>query len=71
MVANSDIGAGVADPNVDLKDTFLSTFNLLLAMRDARIRKIAFASTSAVYGVHDQTLKEILGRCFRFQIMER
>src|SRR6476646_9008557 len=37
MVANSDIGAGVADPNVDLKDTFLSTFNLLLAMRDVHI----------------------------------
>jgi len=64
MVANSDIGAGVADPNVDLKDTFLSTFNLLLAMRDARIRKIAFASTSAVYGVHDQTLEENTGPLF-------
>src|SRR6476620_4487837 len=64
MVANSDIGAGVTDPNVDLKDTFLSTFNLLLAMRDARIRKIAFASTSAVYGVHDQTLEENTGPLF-------
>ena len=64
MVANSDIGAGVADPKVDLKDTFLSTFNLLVAMRDARIRKIAFASTSAVYGVHDQTLEENTGPLF-------
>ena len=44
MVANSDIGAGVADPNVDLKDTFLSTFNVLVAMRDAGIKKLAFAS---------------------------
>jgi len=61
MVANSDIGAGVADPNVDLKDTFLSTFNVLVAMRDAGIRKLAFASTSAVYGVHDQVLEENIG----------
>ncbi|HEY6987521.1 MAG TPA: NAD-dependent epimerase/dehydratase family protein [Bryobacteraceae bacterium] len=64
MVANSDIGAGVADPNVDLKDTFLSTFNVLAAMREANIRNIAFASTSAVYGVHEQTLEENIGPLF-------
>lgn len=64
MVANSDIGAGVADPNVDLKDTFLSTFNLLAAMRDAGVKKLAFASTSAVYGVHDQILEENIGPLF-------
>jgi len=64
MVANSDIGAGVADPNVDLKDTFLSTFNVLVAMREAHIRKIAFASTSAVYGVHEETLDENIGPLF-------
>jgi UDP-glucose 4-epimerase len=64
MVANSDIGAGVADPNVDLKDTFLSTFNVLVAMRAAGIKKLAFASTSAVYGVHDQVLEENIGPLF-------
>ena len=64
MVANSDIGAGVADPNVDLKDTFLSTFNVLVAMREAHIREIAFASTSAVYGVHEETLEENIGPLF-------
>ena len=64
MVANSDIGAGVADPNVDLKDTFLSTFNVLAAMREAHIQKIAFASTSAVYGVHEETLEENIGPLF-------
>jgi UDP-glucose 4-epimerase len=64
LVANSDIGAGVADPNVDLKDTFLSTFNVLAAMRDAGIKKLAFASTSAVYGVHDQALEENIGPLF-------
>ena len=64
MVANSDIGAGVADPNLDLKDTFLSTFNVLAGMREAHIRKIAFASTSAVYGVHEETLEENIGPLF-------
>jgi len=64
LVANSDIGAGVADPNVDFRDTFLTTFNLLLAMRDAGIGKIAFASTSAVYGVHDAVLEENTGPLF-------
>jgi UDP-glucose 4-epimerase len=64
MVANSDIGAGVADPNVDLRDTFLTTFNLLQAMREAGIGKIAFASTSAVYGVHDAVLEENTGPLF-------
>jgi UDP-glucose 4-epimerase len=64
MVANSDIGAGVADPNVDLRDTFLTTFNLLLAMREAGVGTIAFASTSAVYGVHDVALEENTGPLF-------
>lgn len=64
MVANSDISAGVADPNVDLKDTFLTTFNTLSVMREQNIRKLAFASTSAVYGVHDAILTENIGPLF-------
>jgi UDP-glucose 4-epimerase len=64
MVANSDIGAGVADPSIDLRDTFLSTFNILLVMREAAIRRIAFASTSAVYGVHPGALTENTGPLF-------
>jgi UDP-glucose 4-epimerase len=64
MVANSDIAAGVADATVDLRDTFLTTFNVLLAMRDAGIKKMAFASTSAVYGVHETVLEENTGPLF-------
>jgi UDP-glucose 4-epimerase len=64
MVANSDIGAGVADPNVDLRDTFQTTFNTLLVMRERAIPKLAFASTSAVYGVHDAILTEDTGPLF-------
>jgi UDP-glucose 4-epimerase len=50
LAANSDIVAGVTNPNVDLKDTFLSTFNTLRIMEIFNIRKIFFSSTSAVYG---------------------
>lgn len=64
MVANSDIAAGVEDPSIDLRDTFLSTFHLLLAMRAAKVRELAFASTSAVYGVHPGALKEDTGPLF-------
>lgn len=64
MVANSDIPAGIADPNIDLRDTFLTTFNLLLVMREAEIKNLAFASTSAVYGMHSGPLKETTGPLF-------
>ena len=64
LVANSDIGAGVADPHVDLRDTFQTTFNTLLFMRERKIGRLAFASTSAVYGVHDAVLTEDIGPLF-------
>ncbi|MER9971577.1 NAD-dependent epimerase/dehydratase family protein [Mesorhizobium sp. M0060] len=50
MAANSDIAAGIADASVDLRDTFLSTFNVLNAMKEAGVPFLAFASSSAVYG---------------------
>jgi UDP-glucose 4-epimerase len=64
MAANSDIRAGVADSEVDLRDTFLTTFNVLKLMRELKIPQLAFASTSAIYGVHDQKLVEDLGPLF-------
>jgi len=50
LAANSDIPAGIRDPRVDLKDTFLTTFAVLAVMRDLAISAIRFASSSAVYG---------------------
>jgi UDP-glucose 4-epimerase len=64
LVANSDIAAGVADPNVDLQSTFLTTFHLLALMREFGVGHLAFASTSAVYGVHDGALHENTGPLF-------
>lgn len=64
MAANSDISRGVADARVDLNNTFMTTFNILEIMREFDIPKIAFASSSAVYGVHDGILTEETGPLF-------
>jgi UDP-glucose 4-epimerase len=50
MAANSDIPAGIINAEVDLKDTFMTTFNTLQLMKDLTIPTIAFASSSAIYG---------------------
>jgi UDP-glucose 4-epimerase len=61
MAANSDISAGVADPRVDLRDTFMTTFQVLFAMRECGIPAIAFASSSAVYGAYAGVITEDTG----------
>jgi UDP-glucose 4-epimerase len=50
LAANSDIPAGVNDPAVDLRDTFMTTFNTLQMMKHHDVKVLRFASTSAVYG---------------------
>lgn len=50
LAANSDIPSGVSDVGVDLKDTFLTTVSLLRAMKTHDVKKIYFASSSAIYG---------------------
>ncbi len=64
LAANSDIRAGVADPDVDFRDTFLTTYNLLKLMREYKIPRLAFASTSAIYGDLNQKLTEDIGPLF-------
>lgn len=62
LAANSDIPAGVADSDVDLKDTFLTTVEILRCMKIHKIGTIFFASSSAVYGdLGDQPLHEDIG----------
>ncbi|MES2010604.1 MAG: NAD-dependent epimerase/dehydratase family protein [Pseudomonadota bacterium] len=62
MAANSDIPAGVHDANVDLRDTFMTTFNTLELMKAAKVPVIAFASSSAIYGdLGEQPLVENIG----------
>ena len=62
LAANSDIPAGVKDANVDLKDTFMSTFNLLEVMKRYEITNLHFASSSAIYGdLGEAVLHESIG----------
>lgn len=58
LAANSDIQAGTVDPRVDLDQTFLTTFHTLALMRRLGARRLAFASSSAVYGPHAGLLSE-------------
>ena len=64
LAANSDIPAGVKDMDVDLNDTFMSTASVLRIMKKIACKKLYFASSSAVYGVHQQRLHEDLGPLF-------
>jgi len=50
LAANSDIRAGGDCPDIDLNRTFLTTYRVLEAMRKYGVKKLVFASTSAVYG---------------------
>jgi UDP-glucose 4-epimerase len=61
MAANSDIPAGVENANVDFKDTFLTTFRVLEWMKRRGVPRLAFASTSAVYGLRDKPIEEDSG----------
>ena len=61
MAANSDIPAGVHDAKVDFKDTFLTTFRILAWMKEKAVPRLAFASTSAVYGMRDKAIEEDSG----------
>jgi UDP-glucose 4-epimerase len=50
LAANSDIQQGSINHEIDLKLTFLTTYEVLQAMRRHTINRIFFASSSAVFG---------------------
>ena len=50
MAANSDIQASAKTPEVEFKNSYTTTFNILEAMRTAGVKRLFFCSTSAVYG---------------------
>jgi UDP-glucose 4-epimerase len=64
LAANSDIQAGGLNPDVDLKLTFLTTFNVLKLAQALKIPQVVFASSSAIYGEHADALKEETGPLF-------
>ena len=50
LAANADVRFGTEHPRKDLEQNTIVTYNILEAMRNHGIRKIAFASTGSVYG---------------------
>ncbi|MCX5862306.1 MAG: NAD-dependent epimerase/dehydratase family protein [Deltaproteobacteria bacterium] len=64
LAANSDIMAGTTDPGIDLRDTFMTTFNTIRIMKEFQIAVILFASSSAVYGEHSGAMHEDIGPLF-------
>lgn len=50
LAANSDIQKGGKNPYVDYQLTFNSTFQLLMLMKEFGVKKLFFASTSAIFG---------------------
>ena len=62
LAANSDIQKGGKEPSIDFNDTLLTTRSILEGMRKASVKKLFFASTSAVYGeMLDVKLSETTG----------
>ena len=62
LAANSDIKRGGQEPSIDFNDTFLTTRAILEGMRKANVKKLFFASTSAIYGeMRDVKLTENTG----------
>ena len=50
LAANPDVKLGEQDTRVHLEQNVLATYSLLESMRISRVRRIAFTSTSTVYG---------------------
>lgn len=50
LAANSDIQTSAMNPDVEYKNTYTTTFQVLSCMRETGVKKLFFASTSAVYG---------------------
>ena len=61
LAANSDIRAGCNGIKIDLNNTFFTTFNVLSCMSKHDVKKIMFASSSAIYGEMDLILSEDVG----------
>lgn len=50
LAANPDVRLGAEDTHVHLEQNIIATYNLLEGMRKAAVKKIAFTSSSTVYG---------------------
>jgi len=58
LAANSDIALGAGDFRLDLELNLMTTVAVLEAMRAQGVKRLFFASTSAVFGESDAPLRE-------------
>jgi len=61
LAASSDIQIGSKNPKVDYDLTFKTTFYILQLLKEYKIKKLFFASTSAIYGETHDILSENYG----------
>lgn len=61
LAANSDIQKGGEDSTVDYELTFKTTYNVLRSMHEFGVKKMFFASSSAIYGDSQEDLTEDFG----------
>jgi len=61
LAGNSDIQRSVRETDLDLRQTFLTTYNVAECARRSNVREILFTSSSTVYGPHDKPLSEATG----------
>jgi len=64
LAANSDIAKSHENPEIDLENTFLTTYSVLEMMRSYNVKEIVFASTSAIYGETKKKIDENFGPLF-------
>lgn len=50
LAANADVRFGTEHPRKDIEQNIVATFNVLEAMRQNGIKRIAFSSTGSIYG---------------------
>lgn len=54
FAANADVRFGTDHPRKDLDQNIIATFNVLEAMRQNQVQRIAFSSTGSIYGEPDK-----------------
>ena len=64
LAANSDIQNSAKNPQIDLNNTFMTTWNTLECCRLFNVNKFVFASSSAIYGNIHEELTEDFGPLF-------
>jgi UDP-glucose 4-epimerase len=53
LSANADVRFGTEHPGKDLEQNTIATFSVLEAMREQKVRRVAFSSTGSIYGEPD------------------